>query len=409
MAERSERQPACSPDTIVEQIDEISEKGKDKETCLEKEDWEPTQEENDTQSDATTIADQDRGGEEQIARIETIKLPVVKVPRSDRRGLFARFATIAEVTEPTHYPNKTKWLITFIVAIAAAAAPVGSAIILPALSQVGDEFGAGPAVTNLSVALYMLSMAVWPLWWSNFSESLGRRTIYIVSFAMFTVFGVLSAVSKNIAMLIVMRMLNGGAAASVQAVGAGTIADLFEPFERGTAMGLFYLGPLLGPLFAPVIGGVLGEKLGWRATQWALGVYGILIWTTIFFALPETLKATKNVTAQSAAEVTEGSRRPPLSRSSTLESMHQKSKQYAKILRIWFIDPLLVLGYLRFPLVLFCVYYSAVTFGSLYVLNISVQYTFEKAPYDFPTVIVGLLCKAPLIARVRPLLADVTC
>lgn len=43
-------------------------------------------------------------------------------------------------------------------------------------------------------------------------------------------------------MLIVMRVLSGGAAASVQAVGAGTIADLWEPRERGRAMSTFYLG-----------------------------------------------------------------------------------------------------------------------------------------------------------------------
>jgi hypothetical protein len=41
--------------------------------------------------------------------------------------------------------------------------------------------------------------------------------------------------------------------------------------------------------------------------------------------------------------------------------------------------------------VLLTVYYSAVTFGSLYVLNISIQYTFERQPYDFSTIIIGLL------------------
>lgn len=120
----------------------------------------------------------------------------------------------------------------------------------------------------------MLSMAIFPLWWSAFSETLGRRTIYIVSFALFIVFSVLSAVSSSISMLIVMRMLAGGAAASVQAVGAGTIADVWESRERGRAMGLFYLGPLCGPLFAPVLGGVLGERWNWRATQYALAIYG---------------------------------------------------------------------------------------------------------------------------------------
>jgi hypothetical protein len=65
-----------------------------------------------------------------LARTYTPKMPIVNVPRSERRGLFARFSLMAEVTNPYDYKNSTKWFITFIVAIAAAAAPVGSAIIL---------------------------------------------------------------------------------------------------------------------------------------------------------------------------------------------------------------------------------------------------------------------------------------
>lgn len=59
---------------------------------------------------------------------ETVPAPV-KIPRGQRRGLFGRFSLVAEVEEPKHYPRKTKWFITFIVAFAAIAAPMGSAII----------------------------------------------------------------------------------------------------------------------------------------------------------------------------------------------------------------------------------------------------------------------------------------
>lgn len=45
-------------------------------------------------------------------------------------------------------------------------------------------------------------------------------------------------------MLIAFRVLSGAAASSVQAVGAGTIADIWEVKQRGRAMGWFYLGPL---------------------------------------------------------------------------------------------------------------------------------------------------------------------
>ncbi|KAG9790940.1 MFS general substrate transporter, partial [Aureobasidium melanogenum] len=329
-----------------------------------------------------------------LQRTITPKRPIVRVPRAERRGLFARFALVAEVTEPVDYKNGTKWFVTFIVAIAAAAAPIGSGIIFPTLDEVARELHTTPTTTNLSVALYMLSMAIFPLWWSAFSEASGRRSVYIVSFALFILFAVLSAVSKSIAMLVVMRMLSGGAAASVQAVGAGTIADLWESRERGRAMGIFYLGPLCGPLFSPVVGGVLGQHWNWRATQWALAIYGVLTWLLIFFALPETLKRRKDFIEEAAAETVSvggGSNRPGLSRTSTREVVQQRSKTYLKAAKKILVDPLGVILYLRFMPVLLTVYYAAVTFGSLYVLNVSIQYTFEREPYDFSTIIIGLL------------------
>ena len=56
--------------------------------------------------------------------------PLSIVPRSERRGLLARFTIIPEVERPYDYKRSTKWLITLQVALAAAAAPMGSAILL---------------------------------------------------------------------------------------------------------------------------------------------------------------------------------------------------------------------------------------------------------------------------------------
>lgn len=175
---------------------------------------------------------------------------VEKVPRNERRGLLARFTIIAEVTNPFDYPRKTKWLLTLVIATAGAAAPMASSIVLPALVDIAKYFDSSATVVNLSVALYMLSMAIFPLWWSSFSETLGRRTIYLTSFALYVLFAVLGGVSTNVGMFLAMRMLNGAAGASVQAVGAGTIADIWAVKERGRAIGIFYLGPLCGPLLA---------------------------------------------------------------------------------------------------------------------------------------------------------------
>ena len=236
----------------------------------------------------------------------------------------------------------------------------------------------------------MLSMSIFPLWWSSFSETLGRRTIYLVSFALFTLWNIIAAESTSIGMLIVMRMLGGGASASVQAVGAGTIADIWEPFERGQAMGFFYLGPLLGPLLAPIMGGVLTQAWGWRSTQWFQVIYGGILLLILTFCLPETLARPREVIAIPQT-IEEKVPRPELVRVSTRKSVHTETKRAARIFKTCIIDPLSVLAYLRFPAVLISVYLASITFGALYVLNISIQQTFSESPYKYKVIIVGLL------------------
>ena len=82
----------------------------------------------------------DKENDVEAARVTTTASSItpapVKVPRSKRRGLFGRFSILAEVEEPQHYSRRTKWYITFVIAMAAIAAPLGSAIILRASAQV---------------------------------------------------------------------------------------------------------------------------------------------------------------------------------------------------------------------------------------------------------------------------------
>jgi multidrug resistance protein len=255
-----------------------------------------------------------------------------------------------------------------------------------ALQGLTREFNTSSTIVNLSVALYMLSMAIFPLWWSSFSEEFGRRSIYLISFMLFVVFSILCAVSQNIAMLIVFRVLTGGASASVQAVGAGTIADIWESFERGRAMSMFYLGPLLGPILAPIIGGALSQSLGWRACMYFLAIYGLCVLVMLLLFLPETLAKRKDDTAADAQV---------LQRTSTRESAKVHSKRFAKGLKRFLIDPLAVLLFLRFPPVLITVCLAAIAFGALFVSNISIQQEFAKPPYEFKQIIVGLLYFPP--------------
>lgn len=43
--------------------------------------------------------------------------------------------------------------------------------------------------------------------------------------------------------------------AAVFTIGAGTLADIFEPKVRGSKLGAYYAAPLLGPAIGPILGG----------------------------------------------------------------------------------------------------------------------------------------------------------
>ncbi|KAI9892023.1 MAG: hypothetical protein M1814_002218 [Vezdaea aestivalis] len=347
-------------------------------------------------SKETVDVEQQRGA---LSAIRT----ATRVSISNRRGLFAMVALIPEVEQPYSYSNSTKWLITFVVAVAGSVAPFGSGIIfllttgLAALKGLTEDLHATPTVTNLSVALYMLSLSIFPLWWSSFSEAFGRRSVLLISFTLFVIWTILGAISSSIAMFIAMRMLSGGAAGSVQAVGAGTIADIWEVKERGKAMGIFYLGPLCGPLLAPIIGGAVAQKWGWRSTQWTLTIFGVIVLLLVLFSLPETLKKQEFIGVHfqnqnhPKSELGTVNPAPSLRGTTSGQSVKRQTKKWVSITHNILIDPLKIVLLLRFPAVLLTVYIVSITFGSLYVLSVSIQRTFSGAPYHFKVLTVGLL------------------
>ncbi|KFA50000.1 hypothetical protein S40293_05966 [Stachybotrys chartarum IBT 40293] len=298
--------------------------------------------------------------------------PLEAVPRSQRRGILASLAVIPEVTDPYAYSNGSKWLFTSIVALAGMTSSTGSSIFYPALHVVADDLGVTADVTNLSLAFYMLAMAVTPLWWSEYSESFGRRSIYLVSFTFFAIFSAIGAISVNISMLIVFRILMGGAAASVQAVGAGTVADIWEPKERGKAMGVCMLGPLCGPGIAPIIGGALTQAFGWRSTQWYLTVFGGVQILLILFFLPETLQ-----------------RRPKKEETGGKMTVGGFLKKC--------VEPLQILGMMRHPAIFVAIYTGSLSFGVMFVGYVELQAAFLYPPYNFTETTLGLLYLAPTI------------
>lgn len=109
-----------------------------------------------------------------------------------------------------------------------------------------------------------------PLLLAPLSELYGRVIIYNVGNGLFILSTLGCALSTDMNMLIAFRFLSGLFGAGPITIGAGSIADLTTIKQRGTAMSLWSLGPLLGPSIGPIAGGFLAQAAGWRWVFWVL-------------------------------------------------------------------------------------------------------------------------------------------
>ena len=143
----------------------------------------------------------------------------------------------------------------------------------PGVPQMMAEFhSTNQALASFVVSVYVLGFALGPLILAPLSELYGRWILYATCNTLFVVFTVACAVSSNLNMLIGFRFLAGCVGAVPLAVGGGTIADMFQRDERGLAMSLYSMGPVIGPAIGPVAGGFLSQAKGWRWIFWLLTI-----------------------------------------------------------------------------------------------------------------------------------------
>lgn len=86
------------------------------------------------------------------------------------------------------------------------------------------------------------SFCVWVICIHLFFFFLLARWIYIIAMAIYTVCTIICGISTKLSVFFAFRVLQGIFGCAGQAVGGGSVSDIFEPHERGKAMGIYILG-----------------------------------------------------------------------------------------------------------------------------------------------------------------------
>jgi MFS family permease len=141
----------------------------------------------------------------------------------------------------------------------------------------------------LLVTIWELGEAAGPLLIAPLSEMFGRRPVMNLANLLFVGGTVLAATSHSIPQFVVARALTGLAVAS-NVLNPAIIGDMFVSEERGSAVSLIFLAPLVGGAIGPAIAGAVAEQAGWRTVSW-MSVALVTVCQLLFvFCFRETYK-----------------------------------------------------------------------------------------------------------------------
>lgn len=173
---------------------------------------------------------------------------------------------------PLNFNSKRKWTIVVCVATITFLTPFASSILAPAIRYLADDFGYDPhgdlTMPSFPVSVYLLGYAVGPLFLSPLSEIYGRHLVLSSANTFFCLFLVGCALAPSLDALIVFRFFTGVGGSGCLTIGGGIIADMIPVHQRGKAITVWMVGPLIGPTIGPLIGAFVAQDIGWRWTAW---------------------------------------------------------------------------------------------------------------------------------------------
>lgn len=99
-------------------------------------------------------------------------------------------------------------------------------------------------IVNLSITTYMIAQGIAPSFWAPLADRQGRRMTLIYTLILYAGSNIALGLATNTGMLLIFRALQAAGSSSTIALGAGIIADISPPHERGGYLGWFAGGNL---------------------------------------------------------------------------------------------------------------------------------------------------------------------
>ena len=196
-------------------------------------------------------------------------------------------------TSPADAPGKqvTPWRLLALLMAMTSIGPATLNILVPALPGLVNLLASDAGTVQLTLSLYLLSLATAQLLLGPLSDRFGRRPVVLGGLALAVVASFAAIATASIGALIATRIVQAIGASTGVVIGRAIIRDLYERDRAAAMIGLVTTAMVIAPMIAPLIGGVLDTAFGWESIFIFIAVFSgaVLLWAIV--VLPETRPA----------------------------------------------------------------------------------------------------------------------
>lgn len=172
--------------------------------------------------------------------------------------------------------------------------------LLPALDIIGIDVGTTSIAENqLLITLFFLGLGVGPLFFGPISDSIGRKPVVFIGFALFILASFVCIYSESLELMIIGRILQGVSLSAPRTISIAMIRDSYSGDHMARIMSFVTVVFILVPIVAPAVGKWIMDHQGWKAIFWVQVFFSVLVSFWFWKRQPETL-ALRNRNAFSA-------------------------------------------------------------------------------------------------------------
>ena len=158
---------------------------------------------------------------------------------------------------------RRKWWTLAAVAVGLFMIMLDNTVVNVALPSIQADLEIGLSELEWIVAGYALTFAALMLTGGKMADAYGRRLVFVVGIAVFTLASLFCGLADSGEMLIAARILQGVGAALMNPATLSIIAATFPPAQRGAAIGIWAGVSALALAIGPLVGGLIAEHLTW--------------------------------------------------------------------------------------------------------------------------------------------------